>query len=144
MRVAALIMAFALGVGIAGFPNAGRAASPAAPSTYVPPSEQQLASIGCIVAGAATAAVVGSVGVMGVAASGGTAAVYSVDALPILGAAFAAGCGIGMMAAPGAVWLIDQVGNFVLGREEPGSHSRSGGALPEGPVDLALANSARR
>ena len=144
MRVAALVMAFALGIGIAVFPNAGRAASPTAPSTYVPPSEQQLASIGCIVAGTATVAVVGTVGVMGVAAGGGAAAVYSADALPILGAAFAAGCGVGMMAAPGAAWLIDQVGNFIMGREEAVSRSRSGGALPEGPVELALANSSRR
>ncbi len=140
MRVTVLALGAALSIGIASFPNPGMAASRISPGGYTPPSSEQLASIGCIVAGTATAALVGTIGAMGVAATGGGAAVYSVDALPILGAAFAAGCGVGMMAAPGAAWLIGQMGYLISGRDESNNVTRGDDAVHGGPVELASAN----
>ena len=102
MRVTGLVVAAALSIGVAAFP-----ASAVAVPKQEPPSTEELASIGCLVAGTATAALVGTFGIMTMSATGGAAAAYSAEALPILGAAFAAGCGVGVMAAPGAAWIID-------------------------------------
>jgi hypothetical protein len=137
MRVAALTLGVALSVGAMSFPNTGMAASPGASGRYTPPTAEQMASIGCIVAGTATAALVGTVGAMSVAATGGSAAAYSIEALPILGAAFAAGCGVGMMAAPGAAWLLGHVGYLVNGRDEASDIYRAPHAVHDGTVELA-------
>ncbi len=134
MRVAGLTMAVALSIGVASFPGKGMAASPEPHSSYTPPTAEQMASIGCIVAGTATAALVGTVGAMGVAASGGSAAIYSIEALPVLGAAFAAGCGVGMMAAPGATWLLGQVSYLVSGRGEADDGYRGRDAVHDGVI----------
>jgi hypothetical protein len=140
MRVTGLAVALALCIGVASFPNAGMAASSMPAES---PSEQQLASLGCIVAGTATAALVGTVGVMGAASTGGTAAIATPEALALMGAAFTAGCGVGMLAGPGAAWLIERLGYAVGGRDETSDRSRGRDALG-GPVDLASARTVRR
>lgn len=66
----------------------------------------------------AAVVMVGTAGMVAVAATGGAAAPYANAALPVLGKAFAAGCGVGVMAAPGAAWLID---HYVLGRHPESS-----------------------
>ncbi len=86
---------------------------------HVPPSREEMAGIGCITAGAAAAMAAGAVGVVALAASGGAAASYANLALPVLGTAFAAGCGVGVLAAPGASWLIDHLGHVIYGIPEP-------------------------
>lgn len=80
--------------------------------THPGPTKEQLSSLGCLVAGSVAAVAVGAAGMATLAVTGGAAAGYSNLALPVLGTAFAAGCGVGVMAAPGAAWLID---HYVLG-----------------------------
>jgi hypothetical protein len=76
------------------------------------PSKDELAGLGCLAAGSAAVVAVGAVGMATIAATGGVAASYANVAMPILGTAFAAGCGVGVLAAPGAAWLFD---HYVLG-----------------------------
>jgi hypothetical protein len=79
---------------------------------HVPPNKDEMAGIGCMAAGTAAAIAAATLGVMTVAVTGGAAASYANLALPVVGTAFAAGCGVGVLAAPGAAWLVD---HYVLG-----------------------------
>jgi hypothetical protein len=85
---------------------------------HVPPTREEMAGIGCITAGTAAAMAAGAVGVLAIAVSGGAAAAYTNFALPVLGTAFAAGCGVGVLAAPGAAWLVDHYVHLIGPRPE--------------------------
>ena len=74
---------------------------------HVPPNQEELASLGCITLGTVAVLATGATGVVVLAATGGAAAAYGNLTLPVLGTAFAAGCGVGILAGPGAAWLIE-------------------------------------
>lgn len=86
------------------------------PIEHVAPSREEMASIGCITFGAAAALATGAAGIIVLAFSGGGAASYANLALPVLGTAFAAGCGVGVLAAPGGAWLFDHLPHVIEGR----------------------------
>lgn len=73
---------------------------------HVAPSQEEAAGLGCIAFGSAAMFVVGAMGVASGAVAGGAAAPGI--ALPVLGTAFAAGCGVGVIAGPGAVYLVNR------------------------------------
>lgn len=108
------IWAVVLTAGLVALSPGSVQANPAQPAEDVPhgPSKEELASIGCLATGSAAAAAVGAFGLVALTATGGAAATYANAALPMMGAAFAAGCSVGALVAPGASWLIE---HYVLG-----------------------------
>jgi hypothetical protein len=88
------------------------------PIEHVPPNREETAGIGCMTFGAAAVMAASAVGVAALAASGGAAAAYANLALPVLGTAFAAGCAVGAIAAPGAAWLTDHLEHVIYGVPE--------------------------
>jgi hypothetical protein len=109
-------------LGVSALCYTGVAASELSPppmvDPYVPPSHEETASIGCITAGTAAAILAGAFGAFTIPATGGASAGYATLVLPVLGTAFAAGCGIGLMAAPGAAWVLDHFEYLLGGRDE--------------------------
>ncbi len=111
-----LAVAIALTVMLAAAPAFAQPGS--SPDDHLPPDKEELAGIGCMAAGTAAAVAAGTLGLITVAATGGVAASYANLALPVLGTAFAAGCGVGVLAAPGAAWLIEHYNHVLGGRRD--------------------------
>lgn len=78
-----------------------------------PPDKEELASIGCILAGMTSAGLVGAATIF---YTGGAAALSPSTSLTVLGTTFAAGCGVGMLVAPGVAWAFRE---YVWGANRP-------------------------
>lgn len=103
----------------------------------IPITESELASVGCVVAGAGVAIATVVFGGTAVVATGGAGAgTATLVAVPVIAGAAAAGCAVGSAAAPGLAWFTrnaDKLSHRVGVRVESMGEA-VGNALPVPPL----------